>query len=89
MEIRIASSSSSQPHVTYTIENGRQLEMVPYRLIVEAVPHRDKDIREERESAAYCNETGSFSSQLWHERWGNPNSWEVWRMLEKEYYYKR
>jgi hypothetical protein len=69
--------------------DDNQSETVPYRLVVEAVLHRDKDIREERESTAYCDETGSFSSQLWHERWGNANSWEVWRMLEKEYYYKR
>ena len=66
--------------------NDDQLEMVPYHLFVEAVPHRDKDIREERKSAAYHDESGSFSSQLWHEKWGNANSWEVWRMLGKEYY---
>jgi hypothetical protein len=66
-----------------------QLEMVPYRLVVKAIPHGDKDIREERESAAYCDEAGSFSSHLWHERWGDANSWEVWRMLKKEYHYKR
>jgi len=60
--------------------------MVPYRRIVEAIPHRDKDIREERESPAYRDETGSFSSQRWHERWGNSNNWEIWRVLEKEYY---
>jgi hypothetical protein len=69
--------------------NDNQLEMVPYRLVVEAVPHRDKDIREERESASYHDETGSFSGQIWHEKWGDANNWEVWRMLEKEYYYKR
>ena len=64
-------------------------EMVPYRLIVEAVPHRDKDIQEERQSPMYQDEAGSFSSQHWHERWGNVNDWEVWRMLKKEYYYKK
>ena len=62
------------------------LGMVPYRRIVEAIPHRDKDIREERESPAYRDETGSFSGQRWHEKWGNLNNWEIWRLLEKEYY---
>jgi len=63
--------------------------MVPYWLIVEAVPHQDKDIQEERQSPMYQDEAGSFSSQHWHERWGNVNDWEVWRMLKKEYYYKK
>ena len=62
------------------------LGMVPYRRIVEAIPHRDKDIQEERGSPAYWDETGTFSSQRWHERWGNSNNWEIWRVLEKEHY---
>ncbi|KAF8230491.1 hypothetical protein L208DRAFT_1378502 [Tricholoma matsutake] len=69
--------------------DDNQLEMVPYQLIIEAVLHRDKDIQEEKESTAYHDGAGSFSSELWHERWGNANSWEIWRMLEKKYYYKR
>ena len=64
-------------------------EMVPYQLIVEAIPHRDKDIRKEKESPAYLDETSSFSSPHWHARWGDANSWEIWRMLKKEYYIKR
>ncbi|KAF8233215.1 hypothetical protein L208DRAFT_1396147, partial [Tricholoma matsutake] len=42
-----------------------QLEMVPYWLIVKAVPHRDKDIQEEKESTAYHSGAGSFSSEFW------------------------
>jgi hypothetical protein len=64
-------------------------ELVPYWLIVEAIPHRNKDIREEKGSTAYLDETNSFSSPLWHVRWGDANSWEIWRMLEKEYYIKK
>jgi hypothetical protein len=63
--------------------------MVPYRRVVEAIPHRDKDIREEREDRAYRDENGSFSIQRWHEKWGNANYWEIWRMLEKEYYKRK
>ena len=65
------------------------LEMVPYWLIVEAILLYDKDIQEEKESPAYLDETGSFSSPHWHARWGNANSWEIWRMLEKEYHIKK
>ncbi|KAF8223991.1 hypothetical protein L208DRAFT_1411049 [Tricholoma matsutake] len=49
--------------------DDNQLEMVPYRLVVEAVPHRDKDIQEEKESTAYHDGAGSFSSELWHLDW--------------------
>jgi hypothetical protein len=64
-------------------------ELVPYRLISKAILHREKDIREEKGSLAYLDETNSFSSPLWHVRWGDANSWEIWTMLEKEYYIKK
>ena len=50
-------------------------EMVPYRRVVETIPHPDKDIREERENRAYQDENRSFSIKCWHEKWGNANHW--------------
>jgi hypothetical protein len=59
-------------------DNEDELEMLPYRLVVEAVPHRDKDIREEKKRPMYCD--GGMRVG------GEANDWEVWRRLDKEYY---
>jgi len=63
--------------------------LIPYRLVAEAIPPRDKDIRQEKEGAKYRDEAGLFSVQRWKQQWGEANDWEIWRALEKERYTRR
>ena len=64
-------------------------DTIPFRLVTEAIPRRDKDIKLEREKPEYRSEGGSFSIERWRERWGEANDWEVWRALGKEHYVRR
>ena len=61
-------------------------EMVPFRLVAESIPHRNKDIKEEKRAVKYFNTTGSHSTEIWKAQWGEMNNWEVWRALGKEHY---
>ncbi|KAJ7171863.1 hypothetical protein C8R43DRAFT_874734 [Mycena crocata] len=55
------------------------------RLVSQAIPHRDKDLRVEQSSVEYqCN--GVFSEELWTAKWDGKNKWEVWRTIDKERY---
>ncbi|KAJ7725793.1 hypothetical protein B0H16DRAFT_1735963 [Mycena metata] len=58
----------------------------PFRKIVEAIPHRDKDLAAEKEKAEYQNSEGEFVNGNWEARWGQQNSWEIWRSLGLEKY---
>lgn len=61
----------------------------PFRLVVEAIPRRRKDIDAERAMPQYLDtENGEFSDTLWQSTWGSLNSWEIWRRLGKEKYKK-
>jgi len=62
---------------------------LPFRLIAEAIPHRDKDIGMEKSQVQYRDEVGSFSDERWRQLWGEANDWEVWRALGKEHYPRR
>ncbi|KAJ7843872.1 hypothetical protein B0H14DRAFT_2585461 [Mycena olivaceomarginata] len=42
----------------------------PYRKVVEAIPHRDKDLAKEKEKAEYQSADGNFSDDPWVARWG-------------------
>jgi hypothetical protein len=69
--------------------DGNDSDTVPYQLIVEAISHCNQDIQEKKKKACYLDPTvGSFSIEAWQDKWGELNSWEVWRVLEKEYYQK-
>ncbi|KAJ7877707.1 hypothetical protein B0H14DRAFT_2342242 [Mycena olivaceomarginata] len=57
----------------------------PLRLVVEAIPHRNKDLAEEQEKVEY-RENGEFSSSRWGQRWDGQNKWEIWRAIGKERY---
>lgn len=60
----------------------------PLRLVVEAIPHRDRDLQKEQSNnIAYRDPTTqSFSHDLWDQQWGGQNRWEIWRALGKEQY---
>jgi hypothetical protein len=57
----------------------------PLRLVVEAIPHRDKDLAEEQKKVEY-RENGEFSYSRWGQRWDGQNKWEIWRAIGKERY---
>jgi hypothetical protein len=66
-------------------EGGRKL--VALQLVVEAIPHCQKDLEDERKGARYIDAaTGQFSVELWRAVWGCQNDWYVWRALGKEQY---
>ncbi|KAF8071620.1 hypothetical protein FPV67DRAFT_1447145 [Lyophyllum atratum] len=54
--------------------------------VAEAIPHRDKDLKEEKESTEYWDASGRFSQHLWDTKWTGLNNWEIWRALAKEQY---
>ncbi|KAJ7724911.1 hypothetical protein B0H16DRAFT_1430302 [Mycena metata] len=58
----------------------------PFRKVVEAIPHRDKDLAAEKKKAEYHNNEGEFVEINWMARWGGHNSWEIWRSLGLEKY---
>lgn len=58
----------------------------PFRLLVEAIPHRDHDIAEEKAKPHYQGQDGSFSEMAWVGAWQGANDWEIWRKLKKEHY---
>ncbi|KAJ6459716.1 hypothetical protein C8R47DRAFT_1327912 [Mycena vitilis] len=57
----------------------------PSRLIVQAIPHRNKALDVERLSEEY-RENGDFSQDLWEKKWDGQNKWEIWRSIGKEKY---
>jgi hypothetical protein len=54
--------------------------------VAEAIPRRDRDLKEEMASLAYRGEHGDFLQDLWDVRWAGWNRWEIWRSLGKEKY---
>ena len=58
----------------------------PFRLLVEAIPHCDHDIAEEKAKSQYLGEDGTFSETVWADAWEGSNDWEIWRALGKEHY---
>ncbi|KAH7904815.1 hypothetical protein BJ138DRAFT_1018596 [Hygrophoropsis aurantiaca] len=58
----------------------------PSRLVVEAIPHLTRDLKEERKKDMYQDGEGRFAAHLWEARWGDANDWEVWRIMGKEFY---
>ncbi|KAJ7123823.1 hypothetical protein C8R43DRAFT_1135875 [Mycena crocata] len=58
----------------------------PFRKVVEAIPHRDKDLKTEKEKSEYNGADGNFSDEIWTVRWSGLNSWEIWRKLGLEKY---
>ena len=62
-------------------------KLVALRLVVEAIPHCQKDLEDERKDARYVDQmTGQFSDELWRAVWGCQNDWYVWRALGRERY---
>jgi len=62
-------------------------KLVGLRLVVEAIPHCQKDLQDERRNAVYVDPvSGCFSEELWMAVWGDWNDWHVWRALGKECY---
>ena len=59
----------------------------PFCLLVEAIPHCDCDIAEEKAKPQYLGEEGTFSEMAWAGAWQGSNDWEIWRALGKEHYY--
>ncbi|KAJ7472502.1 hypothetical protein FB451DRAFT_1367472 [Mycena latifolia] len=57
----------------------------PLRRVVEAIPHRDKDLKTEQQLEDYQN-SGVFSEDLWVTKWAGYNKWEIWRAIGKEKY---
>ncbi|KAJ6595447.1 hypothetical protein B0H10DRAFT_2328558, partial [Mycena sp. CBHHK59/15] len=57
----------------------------PLRLVVQAIPHRDKDLHAEQQLEEYQN-NGVFSEDLWMQKWDGQNKWEIWRAIGKEKY---
>jgi hypothetical protein len=57
----------------------------PLRLVVEAIPHRDKDLAAEKMREHY-RENNLFSEDLWATKWDAMNKWEIWRAIGKEKY---
>lgn len=57
----------------------------PLRLVVQAIPHRDKDLAAEQTLPEYQID-GVFSNDLWLQKWDGLNKWEVWRAIGKERY---
>ncbi|EED78054.1 predicted protein [Postia placenta Mad-698-R] len=64
----------------------KQDSLRSYRLVVEAIPHRKKDIAHEQLKLEYQDVFGTFSEQCWRERWKSMNDWEIWRKLGLERY---
>ena len=61
-------------------------ELQAMQKVVEAIPHCKADIKSEREKSIYLDSSGQFSDELWAQRWGKKNDWEVWHELGKEQY---
>ena len=62
-------------------------KLVGLHLVVEAIPHCQKDLQDERRNAVYVDPVSScFSEELWMAVWGDQNNWHVWRALGKECY---
>ncbi|KAK6988518.1 hypothetical protein R3P38DRAFT_2573302 [Favolaschia claudopus] len=57
-----------------------------FRKIVEAVPWCDSELAAERRKVEYLDNNGEFCEGNWLERWGERNSWEIWRDMGKERY---
>jgi len=66
--------------------DGDLPRLVPFRLFAEAIPHRNRDLKEERSKEEYLAEDGTFSRAHWDAKWDGANDWEVWRALGKEVY---
>lgn len=67
-----------------------KLKLISLRLVVEAIPHCQRDLADERMNVRYIDPaSGRFSEQLWREAWGDQNDWHVWRELGKEWYGSR
>ncbi|KAG1722935.1 uncharacterized protein EDB91DRAFT_1209957 [Suillus paluster] len=61
--------------------------LVALRMVVEAIPHCQKDLQDERRNTRYVDlVSGKFSKELWRAVWGDRNDWYVWRELGKEWY---
>ncbi|KAG0693493.1 hypothetical protein DFH29DRAFT_1039252 [Suillus ampliporus] len=61
--------------------------LVALRMVVEAIPCCQKDLRDERRNTRYVDlASGEFSKELWRAVWGDRNDWYVWRELGKEWY---
>ena len=73
-------STSKKRKVTEPTEKLR-----PLRLVVEAIPHRDKDLAAEKMQELY-QDNGTFSEDLWVTKWDAQNKWEIWRAIGKEKY---
>ncbi|TFY74553.1 hypothetical protein EWM64_g9460 [Hericium alpestre] len=58
------------------------------RRVVEAIPWMLEDIEDEMELPEYVDpRMGTFSHELWLEKWGQAaNTWEIWRTMGKERY---
>jgi len=62
-------------------------KLVGLCLVVEAIPHCQKDLQDERRNAVYVDPvSGCFSEELWMAVWGDQNDWHVWWALGKECY---
>ncbi|KAJ7760216.1 hypothetical protein DFH07DRAFT_740826 [Mycena maculata] len=57
----------------------------PLRRVVEAIPHRDKDLQMEQSLEEYQNDS-VFSEDAWNTKWEGKNKWEIWREIGKEKY---
>ncbi|KAJ6631856.1 hypothetical protein B0H10DRAFT_1937611 [Mycena sp. CBHHK59/15] len=57
----------------------------PLHLVVQAIPHCDKDLHAEQQLEEYQN-NGVFSEDLWMQKWDGQNKWEIWRAIGKEKY---
>ncbi|KAG2114385.1 hypothetical protein DEU56DRAFT_748984 [Suillus clintonianus] len=53
--------------------------LVALRMVVEAIPRCQKDLRDERRNTRYVDPaSGEFSDELWRAVWGDRNDWYVW-----------
>jgi hypothetical protein len=57
----------------------------PLRLVVEAIPHREKDLAAEKMQEHY-QDNGTFSEDLWLAKWDAQNKREIWRAIGTEKY---
>ncbi|KAJ7159816.1 hypothetical protein C8R43DRAFT_345514 [Mycena crocata] len=64
-------------------KQGKRLR--PLRRVVEAIPHRERDLLTEQQREEYQKD-GTFAEELWAQKWGGQNRWEIWRAIGKEKY---
>ncbi|KAJ7497856.1 hypothetical protein B0H11DRAFT_2384663 [Mycena galericulata] len=59
----------------------------PMRLVVQAIPHRDKDLEAEiQKLLEKYHHGGVFSQEMWESEWSGMNKWEIWRAIGNEIY---